>query len=621
MLLYSRTPKAPFLMTPLPTFARMAAGLFLLWSCTVAAQGWNGARPGVTTQEELLETFGKPSRRKTSSTGELLLTYQQKSAPPGTRRVQFLLGEDDVLQRIEVLPKRPPTRASLEKTHGPACGSAAERQTPCYERVLAPDDTLSFHYASLGLSVRFEKKRVKALVYTPPAPEPTAAQPAPEPVAQRTPTPPPALEAEREEPAPASDELDLSLQPATLTNAGEEPAQASASQEEAPEPAFNLEDLQRNLLTVGGRIYQRAELFGASRGTDTLLRPSIPSLVDLYLDANQANGMRGYVVGRLAYDALDPDTSGPTALLDQLWIRFDIDNRVFITAGRQQIKWGSSLVWNPTDFLQPPNPQPLEAFDLRPGVDMLKVNIPWQEMSAHLWLIATADLNGPAEHRLRYGGAVRAEVALGPSELAASAAFREGRRPRFGLDWSMGAGPVDLNAEVALLQDSEVPLWERTTEGFRTLDFGGPRLRASGGASTQFRFADVYRLGLNVEGFYNGLGYDDPTVLTWLHSTGDYRPLFFGRAYAMGQLSFTRRSIYVPTLTFTTLMNVTDTSFFSRLDFMLVPVAEVRVYAYVEAPFGKRGSEFRFEPDPAVAPLPATDLGLFRAGLSLQMRM
>jgi hypothetical protein len=416
----------------------------------------------------------------------------------------------------------------------------------------------------------------------------------------------------------AAQEEESELTPADV---GEETAPDASSLEGPPEPEFNLEELQRNILSMGGRIYQRAEMYGSRRGTETLLRPSIPSLVDLYLDATQINGMRGYVVGRLAYDALDPNVTGPTALLDQLWIRFAIANSVFVTAGRQQIKWGSSRVWNPTDFLQKPNPRPLEALDQRLGVDMVKVNIPWQELNANLWLIATADLNGPAEHRLRYGGAVRAEMALGPSELAASAAFREGRRPRFGLDWSMGAGPLDLNAELALLQDGEVGLWERTAEGFRARDFGGPKLLASGGVSTQFRFADVYRAGLNFEGFYNGLGYDDPAYLTWLYSTGDYRPLFFGRAYALGQLSFSRRSLYVPTLTFTTLMNVTDQSFLTRMDFTFVPVSEVVVSAYVEAPFGKRGSEFQFEPDPTVAPLPATDLGFFHAGLSLQMRM
>lgn len=421
------------------------------------------------------------------------------------------------------------------------------------------------------------------------------------------------------ETAPATEpaDPDRTIRRATITESEEGEASAPA------QPSFQEElERKKDFLTLGGLFYQRADLLGSRLEGETRLQPRFPALVNLYLDARPSERLRGFVVGRLVYDPLDSTRSGPQTLLDQFWFSFDLANRVFITAGRQQIKWGSSMLWNPTDFLQQPNPQPLEGIDLRTGVDMVKVNIPWESLGAHLSLMLTADLLGPSEQRLRYGGALRADVAIGDAgEISLTASFLQRRRPRYGLDWSMGVGPVDLNAELALVRDTDVRLWERTAEGFAQRDFGGPKLLASGGMSTQFRLADVFRVGLRLEGFYNPLGYEDRAFLTWLQSTGDYRALFFGRYYGMGQVSLSRRSMYAPTLSLTAVANVSDQSYMSRLEYSMVVMTAVKFFVFVEAPFGARGSEFLFQPDTAVAPLPAVGLGLFRAGINVRMRL
>jgi hypothetical protein len=225
-----------------------------------------------------------------------------------------------------------------------------------------------------------------------------------------------------------------------------------------------------------------------------------------------------------------------------------------------------------------------------------------------------------APRPIRYGGAVRAEVTLGTSELIATAAFLERRRPRYGLDYSLGIGPFDLNAEVALLRDSDFQLWERTPDGFVERSIEGTQVQASGGASVELRLADIYRTVVRLEGLYNPLGDSDRRLLTWVQSTGDYQPLYFGRLYGLAQVSVTRRSVNEPNLTLTVLGNVGDPSFLGRLDFSILR-NEVAIAGFVEAPFGESGGEFRFQPDPSVAALPATDLGLFRVGLSLRLRL
>jgi hypothetical protein len=378
---------------------------------------------------------------------------------------------------------------------------------------------------------------------------------------------------------------------------------------------------QRDLLTLGGIYYQRAELSGA-RGTEgTSLDPVLPSLVDLFLDIKPSESTFAFIRGRLLYDPLDPALVSPTGVLDQLWFKFDIAQRVFISAGRQQIKWGSSRIWNPTDFLRQPNPRPFDSFDLRTGIDMLRVNVPWESMMSNLWLITTVDLNGPDSRPVRYGGAVRAEVARGPGELALTAAFQQGRRPRYGLDWSMGVGPVDLYTELALVRDSDVKLWERTEEGFSPRAPAGPKLITSAGAAATFRTADVFMTVFRLEGFYNPLGYEDRALLTWLRSTGDYRALFFSRYYVMAQASISRRSQYQPDLTTTVVMSLGDRSGMGRLDGTVYALRDLVVQAFVQVPFGQRGSEFRFEPDPLIAELPASGLPVFHSGVSIRIRM
>jgi hypothetical protein len=647
------------IMMPLPSPARLALVLWLAWSSVAAGAGWNDLQPGVTSARILYRELGRPDLEAQEGKDHVV-TYLGASAPPGTRGVRAVLtSPTGSVLRLEVFPRPAPTREALEAELGPSCAARRGRK-PCYEVKATAGNQLAFHYASLGVTVFFAQGQVQAMTYLPPnlpapgvleapvLPEPEAeAAAAPEVAAPPAPAP---ASTSTGEPDVATASVDELMRPAEISTPGEDSAPAAspvaptpasaapvppASPEAATPPDAEalgsavVEDVPRepvaakvpDLLTLGGMYYQRGELSGSRGGGQTQLKPLFPALVDVYLDVKPSESLRGFVTGRLLYDPLDSTLSEPHVLLDQLWFRFVLADTVFVTAGRQQIKWGSSRVWNTTDFLRQPNLLPLDAFDLRTGVDMLKVNIPWESLASNLWLIATADLEGGTPDRARYGGAVRAEVAMGSSELAATAVFDEGRRPRYGLDWSGGVGPLDLNAEVALLRDDAVRRWERTADGFQEQTSRGTWVQASGGVMTQVRIADIYRMVLRAEGFFNQHGYEDRAFLTWLRSTGDFQPLYFGRFYGMGQVSLARRSVFAPVVTLTTLANVSDASLFSRLDFGFTPRRDVSVQLFVETPLGPRGGEFRFEPDTGVADVPATALGLFRAGFNIRMRM
>ena len=85
-----------------------------------------------------------------------------------------------------------------------------------------------------------------------------------------------------------------------------------------------------------------------------------------------------------------------------------------------------------------------------------------------------------------------------------------------------------------------------------------------------------------------------------------------------------RSSSFFPTLIVTTVANVLDQSFLGRLDFSLLVTPSARLFLYVEVPFGSSGSEFLYQPDPSTVGGGTTtdvELGLFRAGINLRMRI
>ncbi|QSQ19550.1 hypothetical protein JY651_30080 [Pyxidicoccus parkwayensis] len=648
---------------PLPV--RTAVLLCIVCGSTATAEPWKGARPGTTTERQVVRLLGEPTRRGDEGQ-ELVLVYEDAQAPEGTRRAELhLTPKTRRLRRIDLEPDTAPTREAIEQKYGPECGPGRAGK-PCYQVRVTPDSEPYFHYAWRGLAVFFSGGEVRALTYLPPArSRRSAALPVPpppwlkeSPASSVAPTEGPKEEAAPAVATPDPGAMDLAvasivdetggaagaaaaeeLTVPTIVEASGKPITASGStpgadaeSDEGPQPLSQPEvldensfDVQHDPLTVGGIYYQRAELYGASRASEagTALQPNFPALLDIYLDAKPVDGLRGFAVGRLLYDPVDPALSTPKTSLDKLWLYFGLADRVFFTIGRQHVRWGSNKVWTPTNFLRDPNPDPLDAYDLRPGVDMLKINIPWESLASNLWLVGTANLDSAATNPsgIQYGGAVRAEVALGTSELIATAHFREARRPRFGLDYSLGVGRFDFNAEVAVLQDSDTRVWERSGDTFVERSIDGPQIQAAGGIQAQFRVADVYRTVVRLEGLYNQLGTTDRKLLTWEQSTGDFQPLYFGRLYGMAQIAVTARNVYEPTFALTVLGNVSDPSFLARLDVNGSRLRDVVVAAFVEMPFGERGGEFRFQPDPTVADLPATDLGLFRVGINLRLRL
>jgi hypothetical protein len=363
--------------------------------------------------------------------------------------------------------------------------------------------------------------------------------------------------------------------------------------------------------------------------------------VDGYLDARPTDRLRGFVLGRLTFDPtrregasplLPTGTSNtvaaPQMLLDQAWLRFDVARKLFITAGKQHVKWGTSRFWNPTDFLSPQRRDPLALLDTRTGATMLKVHVPWEEKGWNFYAIGLLDNAGPANTLGRIGGAARAEVVLGQMELGLDAVLQRGRKPRLGFDFSSALGPIDVYGELALKRGSDTPLY-RIPEGVSLGDLLGqfqgnggmpPDLaslpieayypdgytpQVSGGATWTFAYSENDTATVGVEYFYNSTGYPTSLAYPYLLFQGQFQPFYLGRHYASVYALLAGPGSWDDTnFILSNLGNLSDRSFTTRLDVTHRALRYLSVEAFVAVNYGQKGGEFRFALD-----LPATRMG------------
>jgi hypothetical protein len=411
------------------------------------------------------------------------------------------------------------------------------------------------------------------------------------------------------------------------------PPGAEATRDEAmlgsPEagPRLSQDVPPENPLVIGGQFYLRAQTSAREKQDPGDWTVSSPSLVDGYFDARPNKRVRGFVLARMVFDPTIPqsftgpggfDTGsgagvtsaamarGPRLSLDQMWLRFDVKHTVFITAGRQHVRWGTARIWNPTDFLHVTRRNPLDVFDARTGTSMLKLHVPWEEHGWNFYAYGLTENGGPKLGDL--AGAARAEVVLGASELGLGGLFQRNRKPKLAADLSFGLWDFDFYGEMALRYGSEIdrllyapeapPVLEQRYPGVYRQSGIKPQVTGGFTYSHQYADKDVWTVG--GEYFYNSLGYDDPGVYPGLIARGNLLsepPNFFylGRQYAaVFILVPAPYSWDLTTFNLSTLANFSDRSFITRLDYSYTLLTHLRFEAFASVHYGHSNGEFRF---------------------------
>lgn len=440
-------------------------------------------------------------------------------------------------------------------------------------------------------------------------------------------------------------------------------------------------------LRIGGQFYLRAQSTGQQGRSPQNWSFSSPSLLDAYLDARPNERVRGFVLGRMIYDPTLPSAADaatpaigtvsptgstmgsqslsslfargsrdPRVVLDQFWLRFDVAHTVFVTAGKQHVRWGTARFWTPSDFLHLRPRNPLDVFDARTGTSMLKLHIPVESRGWNFYLYGLTESQGATSRPSDVAGAARAEIVLGTAEVGLGALVQRDRKPKLAADLSTGIGDVDVYGEIALRSGDEIDRvqydpnatlpapatcqpWE-TSSGcvqrqiaaavdavFPVVHRTGMRPQAVGGASYSHKYNDNDVWTLGVEYFYNDLGYSNTRaypglVLPHSQPLAEAATFFYlGRQY--GAVFFTMPAPYslnYHTFTLSTLGNLSDRSFISRFDYSLLLLTHLRFEAFVSARLGRRAGEFRFGQDFSAFGVPfSTPPAVVDCGLALRI--
>jgi len=469
-----------------------------------------------------------------------------------------------------------------------------------------------------------------------------------------------------------------SSEPATDTTAPVPPASAAAGDPVTVEPSpaesrdsqvlgansramFSEEAAPEDPLKIGGQLYLRTQTSAAKGQSLEDWSFSAPSLLDAYLDARPNDRVRAFVLGRMVFDPtlptsassnidanramsatgstsgsqalsslLQQPTRGPTVNLDQMWLRFDVMHRLFVTAGKQHVRWGTARFWTPSDFLHLRPRNPLDVFDARTGTTMIKLHLPVESRAWNFYGYLLTESTGATSTLGSVAAAARAELVFGPAELGLGALAKRGQEPKFASDLSFGVGDFDVYGELALRSGNEidrvrydeaaVPPGFETPPSWQTPDAAaraalariadayypvyrspGYKAQAVGGLNYAQKYNDNDTFTVGGEYFYNGLGYASTSAYPGLvlpHSVAlnDSANFFYlGRHYAALFVSFPAPfSFDNHTFTLSTLGNLSDRSFISRFDYSFVALTHLRFEAFISARYGRENGEFRF---------------------------
>jgi len=397
-------------------------------------------------------------------------------------------------------------------------------------------------------------------------------------------------------------------------------------------------------LKLGGQLYLRAASSMQQGQAPASWSLSSPTLLDAYFDARPNERVRAYARTRTTFDPTLPpngsaaagsslatgqifplfssssslSTRGPATALDQLWLRFDLKRTVFVTVGRQHVKWGTGKIWNPTDYLHPVARNPLDLFDARTGSTMVKLHVPWEAKGWNFYGFALTESPSTTSTLGRVGGAGRAELVLGPAEVGLVALVRDGEKPRYGADISFGVWDLDVYGEVALRYGSEidrvrfdptypVSLASLSADTDAAIEGLFPRYRSYGrklqtvsgvNYSRKYNDNDVWSFG--VEYFYNQLGYSDERsylglLLPRTNPLENQAQFFYlGRHYVAAFLVLSAPySWNLTSFRLTGIGNLSDGSYIGRFDYGYTLLTHVTFEAFVAGHAGNATGELR----------------------------
>lgn len=369
-------------------------------------------------------------------------------------------------------------------------------------------------------------------------------------------------------------------------------------EQQKPQPTTTRSILTevKETTTLGGRVEIETLTYLPIGSELKDVRFQHQSTIESYLDAKPNDAIRGFMRLRGFQPYLVNNSPDLHLDLDEAWVKIIAEKKLFITYGRQHMKWGAAKFWNPSDFLASSVRNPLVSYDIRLGSDILKIHFPLEKESTNLYAILQVD---NLQTNNRPGAALRAEFVVGPAEYSFSAYTRKNDATKFASDISSALGPLDVYAEYVLSFNYSRQFYKTapTLTGYEAYSRKKDWFQQlAAGTNYTMQIFDKNQIIMGLEYFYNGLGYDKRLLEFASVINGDSSPLYLGRNYLGLYAQLPNPGSWTQTtFSLNTIGNLSDDSFLSRLSCQTKIYKEAILEIWGSAAFGSTG-EFRFTP-------------------------
>jgi len=257
---------------------------------------------------------------------------------------------------------------------------------------------------------------------------------------------------------------------------------------------------EKKTLGVSGSVISVMETVVYSSSTADPLNTYI--LGSLLLDARLKNGVKAFANLETSYY---PKQRLTTATLREIFVDFNINDRVYFRTGKQVLQWGRCYLWNPTDLVNVEKIPFVPKVGSREGAYGLKFHVPFGTKYNIYGFLDT----GHADTARDLGGALKFELLTGRTEMAFSGWAKRNRRPVFGYDLSSRLGDVDIAGEVSVAHRDNTRYIRNDAGVLRTyLKNDEWVTKAAVDFGKGFRLGNFNdRLTVTTEFFYNQTGY------------------------------------------------------------------------------------------------------------------
>jgi hypothetical protein len=236
--------------------------------------------------------------------------------------------------------------------------------------------------------------------------------------------------------------------------------------------------------------------------------------------------------------------------INEIFIDLNIAKAVYFRVGKQNLVWGTGLLWVPTDLINIDKKNILDPSQVRQGTYGLKMTIPFGTR-ANWYTYIKLD---PDQNVTQFTMANKFELLLGVTELALSAVINQFKVPVFGFNFTTRLFTLDFRGEITLSYGDDytrkvnldaLSNTNTTLPTYYLYNQLVPKISVGFGRSFEL-FSVPNNFRFDVEFFYNYAGYNNNSkvfgrtmnfmtqnisVNQMFASSSAYTPYYYGMYY------------------------------------------------------------------------------------------